>query len=264
MQKLRLDVMLSGIVTLIAVMIMWGAWFTVSPGKVGVLTRMGAIQPVIYSEGAHFKLPFIETDHEISVKTVTYDATALDASTKDLQQVTSDMAVLYSIDRPDALDVFRNYRDLETLEQRAIRPSVEEVIKAVTARYTAEELITRRQDVRTDIINMMKQKLESHYVHVNDIAITNFKFSPAFNQAIEAKVTAEQQALKAQNDLQRIKIEAEQRIAQATAEAEAIKVQADAIQKQGGPEYVQLKFIEKWDGKLPQYGTVPAMFKAVQ
>jgi regulator of protease activity HflC (stomatin/prohibitin superfamily) len=248
---------------LLAVAILMGSFFTVSAGQTGVLTRMGAVEPGIYSEGAHFKIPFFDQDHEVNTKTVTYTATNLDASTKDLQMVSSSMAVIYSVDAVDAPEVYRNYRDMETLEEKAIKPSIEEVMKSVTAKYTAEELITKREIVRTEIIALMRIKLKTHYVSVNDIAVTNFQFSPTYNQAIERKVTAEQNALTEQNNLQAITIRGEQAIATAKAQAEVIKVQAEAIQKQGGSEYIQLKFIEKWDGALPTYGTVPQLFKGI-
>lgn len=248
---------------IVALIFLLGSWFTVSSGQTGVLTRLGAVEPGIYAEGPHFKMPLIESDHEVNTKTVTYTATNLDASTKDMQSVTSSMAVIYSVDAVDAPEVYRNYRDMETLEEKAIRPSVEEVMKSVTAKYTAEELITKREIVRGEIIALLRVKLKTHYVSINDIAITNFQFSPAFNHAIELKVTAEQNALTEQNNLQAVTIRGEQAVATAKAQAEVIKVQAEAIQKQGGSEYIQLKFLEKWDGKLPVYGTVPQLFKGI-
>jgi len=252
------------IVAAIASLCLYGSFFTVDAGHTGVVTQMGAVQQGSYPEGVHLKIPLIQSAHEINTKTLTYAATGLDASTKDLQSVTSDMAVLYSIDSVNAASVYRNYRDSETLEARAIKPSIEEVMKAVTAQYTAEKLITERAKVRSEIISMMRTKLKAHYVTINDISVTNFKFSPAFNQAIEQKVTAEQRSLKAQNDLTRIQIEGQQAIATAKANAESIRVQAEAIQKQGGADYVKLQFINKWDGKLPVYGEVPTMLKTVQ
>ena len=122
----------------------------------------------------------------------------------------------------------------------------------MVARFSAEELLAKRDDVKRDVEAALRNQLASYNIVVEAIQITNFQFSASFDHAIEAKQTAEQNALKAKNDLERIKIEAEQKVAMAKAEAEAIRIQADAIRAQGGTEYVQLKAIEKWDGQLPQ------------
>ncbi len=124
-------------------------------------------------------------------------------------------------------------------------------MKANTAKYTAEQLITKREDVRAGIIALLTDKMKPFGVTVDAVNITNFDFSPQFNTAIEAKVTAEQNALAAKNKLDQVQYEAQQRVAQADGEAKAIAIQAQAINSQGGASYVQLKAIEKWDGKLP-------------
>ena len=126
------------------------------------------------------------------------------------------------------------------------------VTAAVVAHFSAEELLKRRDEVRQEIAESLKASLVSYNIVMEDIQITNFKFSPSFDHAIEEKQTAEQQALKAKNDLERIKVEAEQKITLARAEALTIQIQAQAIKEQGGTEYVQLKAIEKWNGQLPQ------------
>jgi regulator of protease activity HflC (stomatin/prohibitin superfamily) len=105
--------------------------------------------------------------------------------------------------------------------------------------------------VKDAIKNDLAERLDSFSILVDDFSIVNFDFSSEFNRAIEAKQVAEQNALKAKNDLDRIKIEAEQKIAAAQAEAEAIRIQAEAITQQGGRDYVQLQAIERWNGQLP-------------
>jgi regulator of protease activity HflC (stomatin/prohibitin superfamily) len=147
-------------------------------------------------------------------------------------------------------------------KERIIDPAVQECVKAVTARFTAAELITQREKVRVEIQEMLKQRLQTYGIVVDDFSIVNFKFSDQFTQAIEAKQTAEQLALKAQRDLERVKVEAEQKITQAKAEAEALRLQKQNVT----PELIKLrqieatmKAIEKWDGHLPQIttGAVP-------
>jgi regulator of protease activity HflC (stomatin/prohibitin superfamily) len=147
-------------------------------------------------------------------------------------------------------------------KERIIDPAVQEVVKAVTARYTAVELITQREKVRAEIKELLKERLMVYHIVVDDFSIVNFKFSQQFTQAIEAKQTAEQLALKAQRDLDRIKIEAEQKVTQARAEAEALRLQKENVT----PQLVRLrqieaslKAIEKWDGHMPRVtsGAVP-------
>lgn len=228
-----------------------GFWFIVPPGYTGVIVRLGSVQDRIYEEGFHFKLPFVDSAHDVNTQTLTFAGKGIDAGTRDLQTVTAEVAVIFSVDRADVKEVYRNYRDVDTLQIRALQPAIEESFKAAAARQTAEELITQRTIVRDKLLALIREKLQPHYVSVKDVNITNFSFSRGFSQAVEAKVTAEQYAKKAEHDLARIKTEGEQRVAQAKAEAEAIRVQAEAVNKQGGAEYVQLKWIEKWNGALP-------------
>jgi regulator of protease activity HflC (stomatin/prohibitin superfamily) len=139
---------------------------------------------------------------------------------------------------------------------RVIDPAIQEAVKAATAKYTAEELITKRAVVRDDIKTNLVARLQPDYIQVSDVSIVNFDFSASFNEAIEAKVTAEQQALMQKNLLEKVKFEAEQKVATAKAEAESIKLQSDAADNEKYIELkrleVQLKMSEKWDGKLPQ------------
>lgn len=136
------------------------------------------------------------------------------------------------------------------------------MVKAITARYNAVELITQREKVRDEIKGLLKSRLLNYNIVVDDFSIVNFKFSKQFEQAIEAKQTAEQFALKAQRDLERIKIEADQKMASAKAEAESLRLQKENVT----PQLLKLrqieasiKAIEKWDGHLPKIssGAIP-------
>lgn len=247
------------VLVLVLLTVLIGSYFTVPSGHVAVITRFGAVKPAIYEEGLHFKMPFVDDRNLVNIQVLSYEAKAVDASTRDLQSVSATFVVQYAVDRTDAPEVYRNYRTVDVLQARALQPAIEESFKAVSAQQTAEELVTQRAAVREKILVSLREKLQPHFVTIKDMSVTNFAFSQAFTEAIEQKVTAEQRALKAKNDLERIKIEGEQRVAQAKAEADAIRVQAEAIQKQGGQEYVQLKAIEKWNGQLPTVagGAVP-------
>lgn len=231
----------------------------IGAGERGVVLNFGAVQPRVLDEGLHFRVPIMQRIVKVDVR-VFKAQTDAEAASKDLQDTHSTIALNYHILPEKSNWVYQNigreYKD------RIIDPAVQEVVKAVTARYTAVELITQREKVRAEIKEMLRQRLLSYNIVVDDFSIVNFKFSQQFTQAIEAKQTAEQLALKAQRDLERIKIEAEQKVAQAKAEAEALRLQKENVT----PQLVRLRqieaslrAIEKWDGHMPRVtsGAVP-------
>lgn len=229
--------------------------YSVKSGQRGIVFEFGKIQAVT-SEGLNFKIPFIQSVERVDIRTQKASAPC-DAGTKDLQTVSSEVAINYHLDPMKLKEMYLQV-GLD-VEGKIIDPRIQEVVKATVARYSAEQLLSQREAVKSDIVKAIKSSVGTYNIIVEDVQITNFKFSSAFNEAIEAKQTAEQNALKAENDLKRIKIEAEQRIATAKAEAEAIRIQTEAIREQGGSAYVALKTVEKWDGVLPTMtgGSVP-------
>ncbi len=225
-----------------------GAFGTIGAGERGVLLQFGAVQDKVFDEGLYFKIPFIQQVVKIDVK-IQKDEIPASASSKDLQVVTSRIALNYHLD-PSAVnkvwqEVGKNYNT------RIIAPSIQEGVKAVTARFTAEELITKREEVKEQIKSNLTSRLFEHNIMVDEFNIIDFEFSPSFNEAIESKVKAEQLKLKADRDLERIKIEKEQMIAAAQGKAEAIRIEAQALMQ--NPKVVELRWIEKWDGKVPTY-----------
>lgn len=184
------------------------------------------------------------------------------AASKDLQSVQTKIAVNFNL-RPDHIrEIYAQVGDEETITNRLIYPAIQETIKAATSQFTADQLITKRADIRDLALKTLSEKLADKGVQVTDVNIVNFAFSPSFDASIEAKVKAEQDALTAKNQLERIKYEAEQAVATAQGqkdatiakaqwEAEAIRIQSEAIQQNGGPQYIELKRIEKWNGTLP-------------
>lgn len=221
----------------------------IQAGERGVVLRLGSINRV-FDEGLHFVIPFVEKVAILNVQTQKEQVEAVSAS-KDLQTVTTTVALNYNLDPEKVGTLWQKIG--KDYKERLIDPAIQEAVKASTAKFTAEQLVTQRSSVRDEIKLNLTERLKNEYIDVTEVSIVNFGFSEAFDQAIEAKVTAEQNALAAKNKLEQVKFEAEQRITQAKAEAEAIRIQAEAIQNQGGAEYVNLKAIEKWDGKLPTY-----------
>lgn len=233
---------------LIIATILFGSFYIVGAGERAVVVTLGKAGESSMTPGFHFKLPFIQKAIKFDVKTQKYEADATAASS-DLQTVNAKLAINYHL-LPESIPLIYKEIGLD-YSNRIIQPLEQEVVKATTARFTAEELITKREQVRDDMKNTLRERLALRGIIVEEVSIVNFDFSPSFNAAIEAKVTAEQNALAAKNKLAQVEYEAKQRITQATAEAEAIKIQAQAIQAQGGKEYTILQFINRWDGKLP-------------
>ncbi len=254
--KKYIKVSLFGIIVLI---VLFGSIYTVAAGQRGVLLTFGKPSDLAQVEGLHFKWPLAQKVVKIDVKTQKYEADAGSAS-KDLQVVSTKIAVNYHL-VPETTPIL--YKEIGLgYQDRVIQPAVQEVVKASTAKFTAEELITRRAEVKEDIKQLLKERLQIRGIVVEEISITNFEFSEEFNRAIESKVTAEQLKLKAERDLERIIIEKQQTITRAEAEAQALRLQKQEItpdlirlreiEVQSKALDVRLKAIEKWDGILPK------------
>lgn len=244
---------------LIALFILFGSIYTIGAGERGVLLTFGKPSEVAQGEGLHFKIPLIQKVVKMDVKVLKYDTQASSAS-RDLQIVSTEVTLNYHIRPETVTSLYRNIG--VNYQDKIIQPAVQEVVKAVTAKYTAEELITERPSVKEAIDIALQERLSESNVIVDTISITNFDFSESFNEAIEAKVTAEQNALAAKNKLEQIKYEAEQAITQAKGQAEAQSLLAKSVTKDT-IEFKRLEIqqiaIEKWNGQLPQVtgGAIP-------
>lgn len=252
-----------GIVGVLVLSVIFGSFGIVGPSDRGVKTRLGQVKGVV-QQGLYFKLPFIDSVTKMSVKTrtVNYDKAGDDGKTKathdnlfgasrDLQDVAIGVIVTYHINPEKVDSIFVQYKSVESYEATVIEPAIRETVKATSAKYTAEELVTKRAEYSERVNQLLTERFATKDSVLETFSVTNFEFSKAFTQAIEAKVTATQNAEAAKNKLEQVKYEAEQRITEARGEAEAIRIQAQAIQSQGGREYVSLKWVEKWNGQLP-------------
>jgi regulator of protease activity HflC (stomatin/prohibitin superfamily) len=231
----------------------------VDSGHRGVLLHWNAVDLINppLEEGLHFVIPFQDEVVNIEVRTLKYASEARSAS-KDLQTVETTVTVNY---HPDKEKIHILYKNLGLdYESRVIEPAIEETVKQVTANYNAEELITKRPQVKQDIEFSIRDRLNQFNVITEVISITDFEFSSLFSSAIESKVEAEQKALQAENDLRRIEVEARQReanaiglananIAEAKGEAEAIAIINKALSE--NPNYLEWLKTQAWDGKLP-------------
>lgn len=226
--------------------------FTQVPtSTIGVVTVFGDPQQQVLTEGPHFVLP-VAVIHPVSIGLETVQIKQAEAASKDMQRVFTSITMNYRVDPERARGLFIKNPALN-YEDTYVGPAMFETFKAVAARYTAEQLITMRNQVSNDIVAALKTKLAPYGMIVQDINITDFSFSKAFDDAIEAKVTATQKAEQAERDLQRVKYEAEQQVAKAKGDAEAIQIQSQAIQQNGGDAYLKLQMLKQWDGHLPMY-----------
>ena len=224
------------------------AFTVVSAGHVGVQVTLGEVNPNALTEGVHFVNP-ISSVREVDVRLQRAELKGASAGTKDLQQVHTDIVVGYRLSGTKVAHIYKEFGlDVDT---KVLGPAINEAFKAVTAKYNSEELITKRDEVSQAITQHVASKVAPFDIAINNVSLVNFGFSADYQKAIEQKVIATQSKLKAEQDLQRIEVEAKSRIAQAEGEAKAIAIQAQAIQSNGGQQYVQLQWIEKWDGKMP-------------
>jgi regulator of protease activity HflC (stomatin/prohibitin superfamily) len=232
----------------------------VGAGERGVVLNFGAVQQKVLGEGLHLRVPVMQKIALVDVR-IQKSQTDAESVSKDLQDTKSVIAVNYHASPEKVNKIFQNIGT--QFKERIVDPAVQEVVKAITARYTAVELITQREKVRNEIKDLLRQRLITYDIIVDDFSIVNFRFSQQFEAAIEAKQTAEQLAFKAQRDLERIKIEADQKIASAKAEAESLRLQKENVT----PQLIQLrkieasiKAIEKWDGHMPKMTSGGVLF----
>ena len=226
----------------------------VPAGNRGVMTTFGDATEKVYEPGIHFRIPIAQTMNMMNVQ-IQHGEGEGDAASKDLQSVHTKVAINYHLDPKYAVEAYKGIgSSIAILAERIILPATHESVKSITAKFTAEELITKRADVRDQIATILKEKMSRHGLLLDELNIINFAFSKSFSDAIENKVKAEQQKQQAERDLERMQVEGQQKVVGAKAEAEALGVQRMQIT----PELLSLRRIEnerlaisKWNGVLP-------------
>mgnify|MGYP003293373343 CR=1 FL=1 len=228
----------------VAAVVLFSAFTTVQAGHSGVVLTFGKVSEQVLGEGLHIKIPFIQEIVQIDNRVLKAEVDCSSAS-KDLQTVSSTIALNYRVRNEASASIYKDVGP--SYESIIIDPAIQECVKAITAKYTAEQLITERQTISDQMKAQLAEKINSYGLEIEIFNIISFEFTAEYNAAIEAKQTAQQNALKAEQDLQRIKVEAEQAIAQAEAEAEAYRLKSEQIT----PQMIAMEYIDKWDGKLP-------------
>jgi len=235
--------------------------FTIVPaGNTGVILTLGKVAETSFTEGFHVKAPFIQQVESMSNKIQVYETPA-SAVSKDLQTVSSTIAVNYRLISDKSADMYKNVGiDYQTV---LITPVVQECMKSATAKYTAEQLITERAAVGDEVKSDLDKKLNGYGIYIEKFNIVNFDFSAEFNTAIEAKQVAEQNLLKTKTEQEQAKViaktEAEKKVIAANAEAEAIlaeaQAQADAnklLEESLSNKVIAYEQIQKWNGVMPK------------
>lgn len=228
--------------------ILFSSFTVISAGHTGVQITFGEVNMNPLSEGVHFVNP-LSSIKDVDVRLQKAKLDGASAGTKDLQQVHTDIVVQYRLSAAKVPHIYKEFG--LNVDDKVLGPGINEAFKSVTGHYTSEELITKRDEVSLAITEHLRTKMAPFNIDVSGVSLVNFGFSVEYQKAIEAKVIATQAKLKAEQDLARIEVEAKSRVAQAEGEAKAISIQAQAIQSNGGQNYVQLQWIEKWNGQLP-------------
>ncbi|MBW4536028.1 MAG: prohibitin family protein [Pleurocapsa minor HA4230-MV1] len=231
----------------LALIVIFCSFFVIiNPGQRGVLIKFGQVQDRVLSEGIHLIIPLVNTVKKLSVRVQKQEESA-EASSKDLQDVFTDVALNWHIMPEKTNLIFQQIGNESAIIDRIIEPAVEEVLKAVMAEYTAEEIITKRRQVKAEVDNFLTERLTPYYLAVDDISLVHVHFSERFGEAVETKQIAEQEAKKAGFMAIKAAKEAEAKVNLARGEAEA----QGLIQATLNNELLKKQTIEKWDGKLP-------------
>lgn len=247
-------------IALAIIILVFSSFVIVPAGHTGVVLTLGKVSDRSYTEGFHLKIPFVQNIEIMSNKIQVYSTDSA-AVSKDLQTVSSHIAVNYKILSDKSGDIYKNIgRDYQTI---LLMPTIQESMKSATARYTAEELITRRDQVSTEIKETLEKKVSEYGIFIEKFNIVNFDFSAEFNSAIEAKQVAEQNLIKTRTEQEQAIViaeaEAEKKVIAAVAEAEAILSKANAqaeanemINKSLSEIVINYEIVTKWDGVLPK------------
>lgn len=284
-EEIKQFVVIGGIVILfIFCIIALTGFYTVGNGERSVVLTFGNPSNTVYSEGLHYRIPFVQKVEIFDTKTQTLkfdnvnrqgtdsEYTSMFAASKDLQDVQVAIVINYKLKESDVLKTFKSYGSQHIYQSNVVEPIIREVVKSVSSRYTAEELVTKRTQYSKDVEVTLSEVLLTKSSMLEKFNVVNFEFSKSFSDAIELKVTAEQNALTSKNKLEQIKFEAEQNVAtaeglkkakilnaeaeneakilDAKANAESIRLIDEQLRK--SPQYIEYYKLQKWNGALPK------------
>ena len=233
---------------LLCFLVMCNPFAMVGPGERGIKIRLGEVQPESYGEGLHIIFPFIQKFKTMDVKTQRNTLTTA-VYTKDIQQARITYVINYNV-QPDKVNKLFQEVGMDYVST-ILTPVVEGTIKDIIGKWNAQDLIANREKATGDILIKLQSSLSDNYINVSDFQMTEINYSDVFEKAIESKVTAEQEALKAKNKTVQVQEEAKQKVIAAEAEAKSMAIRAQALNQ--NKSLVQYEAVQKWDGKMPEY-----------
>lgn len=233
---------------LVCFLILCNPFVMVGPGERGIKIKLGQVQPECYGEGLHLIFPFIQKFRTMDVKTQKNTLTT-SVYTKDIQQARITYVINYNV-QPDKVNKLFQEVGLD-YGNKILTPVVEGTIKDIIGKWNAQDLIANREKATGDILFKLQSQLSDNYINVTDFQMIDVNYSSVFEKAIENKVTAEQEALRAKNKTVQVQEEAKQKVIAAEAEARSMSIRAQALSQ--NKSLVQYEAVQKWDGKMPQY-----------
>ena len=247
------------LVVILLVVFVSASYVVIPAGHTGVALTFGKVEDTVLQEGLHFKVPFVQKIAVMDNRIVKLDVNT-EAFSKDLQTITTVVAVNYHVGKENSQTVYKNVG--LNFEEVLITPAVNEVLKAVTAKYTAVELVSSRAEVSMLLDDGLNEKLNNYGIFINELNIINWDFSEEYINAVEAKQVAEQNLIKTRTEQEQALViantEAQKRVIAAEAEANEIKVLAEAnaesnriITESISELLIKYQTVAKWDGKLP-------------
>lgn len=245
-------------VVVIVVIVLFSSVATIPTGHTGVVTTFGSVEDYTFDSGVHFKLPWqkvVMMDNRIQKQTVN-----LSCFSSDIQEVSMTYTVNYQINKANAQNIYKNIGT--DYYNTVIIPCITESTKVITAKYSAEDLVSERTNLASAIEEELTSKLELFNVELVSTSIEDMDFTDAFTNAVEEKQVAQQNKLRAETEAERLKIEAEAEAAvkriEAQAEADAKLIQAEAeaeanrkVAESLTEEILKNKMIDTWNGELP-------------
>jgi regulator of protease activity HflC (stomatin/prohibitin superfamily) len=260
MVKKRVKIIVGAACAAVVLIVGFSSIQVIPAGNTGVVMTFGKVSDNVMQEGLHFKVPFVQSVEVISNKIQKQEVEAA-AVSKDLQTVSSNIAVNYRVGLSSSANIYKNIgSDYENI---VLLPAVQESMKSVSAKYTAEELITKRAAVGEEIKSSLEEKVNDYGIIIEKFSIVNFDFSEEFNSAIEAKQVAEQNLLKTKTEQEQeiviAEAKAQKQLIEAEANAKAITTEAEAqaeankkLNDSLSENVIEYEKIQKWDGVLPK------------
>lgn len=255
--KVKRNLAIAFSLAIVAIILITGC-SQVNPGQQGVRVTLGKASDEVLGQGAYPVFPFVTHLRKISTQIQRSDVDG-SAASRDMQEVVMKVAVNWQIHPDSVFRVVNEFGDEDQLLERVIVPAVNEVLKQATAKKPVEEVLVKRQELKTEIDQELATRLKKYGVEVKDVNIVNIHFSAEFTKSIEQKQIAEQEAKRAEYIAQKANKEADAAINKARGDAEAQKLLKATIT----PEVLKLRAIEKWNGDLPKVvggnGVIPML-----